>query len=211
MTNEFNHGELIRTIYEALKVSNQSPIDEDWMKAVQELANAIRAEIRHEMTLTPDAFVASMGEPQAAPPAFAVGTRVRVLVDDALVKEGDEGEIKGKSYVGGKIVWDVKVDGLAGMCEFEPHELEPLSEPAPMGAPALPEGVTRVQRDTPRGAAFVVERQGVDAVNLVYFDGSKTIDVKCGADRILFDLDDFENFIAAGQALIAEKRANNGR
>jgi hypothetical protein len=91
--------------------------------------------------------------------------------------------------------------------QYELEAVEPLSEPAP----ALPKGVTRVQRDTPRGAAFVVERQGVDAVNLVHFDGSKTIDVKCGADRILFDLDDFENFIAAGQALIAEKRANNGR
>jgi hypothetical protein len=108
----------------------------------QYIASSIRREIlsiikeREEL-----AAVEETPEPPA-PPAFAVGDRVRVLVDDALVKEGDEGEIKGKSYVGGKIVWDVKVDGLAGMCEFEPHELEPLSEPAPMGAPALPEGVT---------------------------------------------------------------------
>lgn len=171
------------------------------------LERAIRAEIVRLMDERDDnAYLAAVA-PHPEPPAFAVGTRVRVLVDDGEVKVGQEGVITeiddDVSYSTDKVIYTVKVEGVDGLCDFDANELEPLpAEPA-----ALPEGVTR-DADTDR-ITYSINVDAYENFVLRWNFETKLVSIMPHSDIVIAELSELKAIVAAGQALIAEIEAQS--
>jgi hypothetical protein len=141
-----------------------------------------------------------------AQPAFAVGTRVRVV---GRYVEGKEGTIKAVF----PDAYDVVIPDLSALpLPFTQDELEPLSEPAPMGAPSLPEGVTLSARSTSDTDIYNIKADGVSdgAFRLEYTHSSALFGLHYSDEHTYLEREELQRLVALGQFLLGES-ANNGR